>query len=104
MKYKVYYDKIADETERRAKAIADIKGYLGVDRFKAIAKIVHKEQAMTRMNFYPMLIMLAGIEGYPAKVWADELGLPPELELVVNNSAKTDNKSPEIACNAPPLG
>lgn len=102
--YNIDYDKIADETEKRAKAMKDIKEYLGIAQFKKIVKAVHKEQAMTRKNFLIQLSMFVGIEGYPATVWADELGLPPDLELVVNNSAKTDNNSAEIACNAPPLG
>lgn len=81
MHYTIDYSKITDPAEKQAKAIKDIKEYLGAARFKKICKIVHAEQAMTREMFIGSLSMFVGIDHYPAEAWADELGLvatPPD--------------------------
>lgn len=60
--------------ERQQKAISDIVDYLGQDKMDKINEELRKNP-VTRKNFIFQLAMFVGIEGYPAEVWADHLGL-----------------------------
>lgn len=93
--YKIDYSKIEDPVAKQAKAIQDIKDYLGIPRFMKICKIIHAEQTITRNHFIMSLSMLVGIEGYPAEAWADELGL-------AKTSPEAGPSSVESACKAAP--
>lgn len=87
---------------KQAKAIEDIKSYLGVPLFKKIAKAVHADQTLTRKCFIFQLSMFVGIEGYPANAWADELGLVQATEPVVTKSREIRTGLAESGCNTPP--
>lgn len=75
MHYTIDYSKITDPVEKQAKAIYDIKNYLGVPKFKQVCRLVHGDQTVTREGFIMSLAIFVGIEGYPAEAWADKLGL-----------------------------
>lgn len=76
MHYNIDYTKeYPNEAQRKAAAMNDIKDYLGVTRYKKIVKAVVADQKITRKSFIFQLSMFVGIEGYPAEVFADELGL-----------------------------
>ena len=78
MHQEINYSKIADEAVRRAKALNDIKAYLGEDTFNNVnngAKHDRDNGGLSRKFFIASLEMMAGIEGYPAEVWADDLKL-----------------------------
>lgn len=89
------YSKITDPAEKQAKAIQDIKDYLGVKKFKHVCKLVHADQTATRTMFVRSLSIFVGIEGYPAEAWADELGL-------AKTSPEVGPSSAETACNGAP--
>lgn len=97
MHYTIDYSKIENPVAKQAKAIKDIKDYIGVKRFKQICAAIHGDQSLTREWFIESLAMLVGIEGYPAEAWADELGL-------VKASAETRTDLVESACKAAPEG
>ena len=99
-----YSTKYPDEVERKAAALKDVKNYLGAAKFKGIAKAVHLDKTVTRKSFLFQLSMFVGIEGYPAQVWADELGLEPEATQVVKTSPDAGPTGAESACNSQPEG
>lgn len=73
------YSQIPDETERKAKALADLKEWLGEERYNKTSQIVRERiaagQPMRRSQFLLTVSFIAGAEGYPVECWADELGL-----------------------------
>ena len=75
------YNVIADETKRKAKAISDIKDWIGPKKFVQITRDVKRCQPpMTGFQF-AMMCELGGIQGYPVRVWAEQVGLTlPEAE------------------------
>lgn len=67
------YSKIANFEERKKKAFADIKEYLGEDKFNEqneLAVAMADAGRITRQYFINALAV-GGITGYPAKVWAN---------------------------------
>lgn len=85
MHYNINYSKLPP-AEAHAKALADIKDYLGACKFKAICKIVHGDQTINRESFIMSLSMFMGIEGFPAQAFADELGLVVKSTETAPNS------------------
>jgi hypothetical protein len=86
----------------RVRAMRDVKNYLGTSKFKEICAAVHAEQGLTRKSFIMNLGMFAGIAGFPAEVFADELGLVEQPAPVVNVSAEIRTGLAESGCNTPP--
>lgn len=72
----VDYSRLPDG-ERQQKATNDLIAYLGLEKYQAISKDV-RSQPISRQSFINQLDMFAGISGYPAEVWADDLGLKKE--------------------------
>lgn len=86
--YNIDYTKYEGH-EKQQMAMQDIKSYMGTKAFDKANKVLKAEAAAGRLTRESMKIQLSlfvGIEGYPAEAWANELGLPAELHLVVNNS------------------
>ena len=65
--YDIDYSKLSG-VKRHAKAIQDIKDYIGKDRFKHLTKILVKENLQT-LDEYKMALSFAGIHGYPCEAW-----------------------------------
>jgi hypothetical protein len=84
MKYEINYTKIDNEGEKRAKAVKDIKNYLGTKTFNKIKKILLDCYA-GRPTEKQLAIDLwfVGIEGYPVQALAETLWpAAPKLEIV----------------------
>lgn len=69
--YNIDYSTIDNNAEKEAKAIQDIKDYVGVDKFnKAHASLVELRQAeklsLEKLEF---MLMLPGISGFPCVAW-----------------------------------
>lgn len=82
MHYTVDYG-LLEGVAKQQKAIQDIKDYLGTRKYNEISREVrpHAEAGrMGRLQFTAQVEMFAGISGYPAEAWADELKLPPYTE------------------------
>lgn len=77
MHYEIDYSKLPDG-ERQKKATDDIIAYLGLAKYRQISKLVREDAHMTRKMFIDSLSIMAGIQGYPAEVWADDLNLKKE--------------------------
>jgi len=69
MKYEIKYE--GTEVEKRAKALADCREWLGEDRYTAISEEYKKAGEMTLETgmFY---LEFAGIAGYAARVFVEE--------------------------------
>lgn len=80
----VDYSKYTDPLKKRNAALADIKEYLGEDRYESISNDI-RQVSVTRRSFVMTLAMFAGIEGYGAEAWADELNLPPYTPADLEN-------------------
>lgn len=66
MHYTVNYEGL-DPIAKHNKAIADIKEYLGEDRFETLT-----EQFKNRspsFEQFELMVSFAGVQGYPAKAW-----------------------------------
>lgn len=86
MHYEIDYSKLPPE-RAHAKALADIKDYIGIPRFKKICQAVHREQGLSREGFLMGLSIITGIEGFPAQAWADELGLVSKVVTISTQTA-----------------
>ena len=76
MPREIYYNN-PDAEANAAKAMEDIKSYLG-EQFEVTEKLLKDDIALgglTRGGLLFSLEMFLGIEGYPAEVWADLLGV-----------------------------
>lgn len=80
MHTKFDYDKISDPEKRKAKALADVRDWIGKKKYATVMRDVKRcNPAMTYSQFQ-LMCSFAGIEGYPVKVWAEECGLVPEQD------------------------
>lgn len=61
------------EQEKRSRAIADLKSYLGEDKYKHLVDIASKMPPYTKLRFEIECSMFLGIEGYPVEVFYDEI-------------------------------
>ena len=69
--YDVDYTSLEGEA-KKAKAIADIKFYLGEEKFNSVTQAGKKDLLLGRLTkeqFAWMCRILAGIDGYPITVW-----------------------------------
>lgn len=82
MHYNIDYTEIKDPAVKQAKAIQDIKDWMGEAKFKQVHDSLLLDIAEghppTREFFIKSLAMFAGIEGYPAEAWCDLAGLPSD--------------------------
>lgn len=69
--YTVSYADLEPEA-KQAKALADIKDYVGEVRFESITKLF-LEQPMVTLEQFHLMVSFAGVQGYPAQVWFNEI-------------------------------
>lgn len=78
MHYYIDYRSLSD-TDAKAKAISDIKDWLGEERYLAITKGCREaidengQPEVLTFRQWRMAMFLSGIEGYPLKVWYNEI-------------------------------
>lgn len=70
--YTTDYSKIPEQ-EKAAKALKDIRAYLGDERFEQVEGIFRKEGPIDIRSFAFNCSMFLGIEGYPVTVWHESL-------------------------------
>jgi len=75
--YRVYSHEM-----KRAKAMKDIKDWLGLERFRKIDKAYRALRQPSRHAF-ALQISFAGISGFPVHVWYEELWKPPQHDMHV---------------------
>lgn len=96
MSHTIDYSSITNEEEKKAKAMEDIKFYLG-DRFEKMEGILKKAVASKEITDKKYMIncleFFMGIQGYPARVWVDAIAPNlPEEPLVASTP------DPETIC------
>jgi len=79
--YNVNYDGLAWDA-KRAKALKDIKDWLGAKRYREATLAFRAIQPPTRHGF-ALQVSLAGISGFPVNVWYEELWNPTQHDLHV---------------------
>lgn len=71
MAYEIKYE--GDEVTKRAAAIADIKSWLGEDKFNELDSLLRQLPEPMSFRKFSMMFMLSGISGYPLRVWRDDV-------------------------------
>lgn len=69
--YNVNYAGLTD-VEKSAKALQDIKDYLGEDKFESTTEIM-RNGMIPYEQFTMAMMFMAGIEGYPVKAWYEHV-------------------------------
>lgn len=64
--YTISYEGL-DPIEKHNKAIADIKEYVGEDRFKDLT--ARFKEMSPSLEQFELMVSFAGVQGYPAKAW-----------------------------------
>ena len=70
----INYNVIADVTKKEAKAIADVKNWIGHKKFVSIGRDVKRCVPAMSWNQFEIMCELGGIKGYPVSVWWESLG------------------------------
>ena len=78
MGYTIKYDRL-NEDEAQAKAIKDVKDWLGTKQFNKVAKILANDHGRSSRFLITLGLSMQGIEGYPAEVMADKYWSPQML-------------------------
>jgi len=78
MGYTIKYDRL-NEDEAQAKAIKDVKDWLGTKQFNKVAKILASDHGRSSRFMITLGLSMQGIEGYPAEVMADKYWSPQML-------------------------
>lgn len=76
----VDYRLILDETKKKAKAISDIKNWLGPRKFTAQTRLVKRCVPAMTLEQFVIMCDLGGIRGYPVFVWAEQCGIDTSVE------------------------
>lgn len=69
--YTMSYAGLTDEV-KSAKALQDIKDYLGEDKFEEVSKIMRNEM-IPYEQFVTAMAIMVGIQGYPVKAWYEHV-------------------------------
>jgi len=69
MHYDIDYSTLSEE-EKKKKAIEDIIEYMGEERFNTLTKSLKDHPSLT-LDKFSMYVHIAGVQGYPVKVWYD---------------------------------
>lgn len=69
--YTMSYAGLTDEV-KSAKALQDIKDYLGEDKFEEVSETMRNEMIPYEQFVMAMSIM-AGIQGYPVQAWYEHV-------------------------------
>lgn len=78
MGYTIKYD-TTDRSKAEAKALADVKQWLGTKQFNKVAKILASDHGNTSRFLVGLALSMQGIEGYPAEVMIDKYWTPQRL-------------------------
>jgi hypothetical protein len=78
MGYEIRYDR-SNEAEAQAKALKDIKQWLGVKQYNKVAKILADDHGRSTRFMITLGLSMQGIQGYPAEVMADTYWSPQML-------------------------
>ena len=79
MGYEIRYD-TTDRSKAEAKAIKDVKDWLGAKQFNKVAKILANDHGRSSRFIITLGLSMQGIEGYPAEVMADKYW-SPQMQL-----------------------
>lgn len=69
--YTMSYAGLTD-VEKSAKALQDIKDYLGEDKFESTTEIMRNEM-IPYEQFVMAMSVMAGIQGYPVQAWYEHV-------------------------------
>lgn len=69
--YDIDYSDMTPQT-KHLKAIADIKDYMGEDRYHKITQAIRADGPMS-VDKLRIIVSLAGVQGYPVRAWHDEI-------------------------------
>jgi len=72
--YTIDYSKLEGQSKIDT-AIADIKSFLGIKKFKEVTGLVKECKPPMTGEHFEMMVSFAGIQGYPAQAWAEHCGL-----------------------------
>jgi hypothetical protein len=75
MGYEIKYD-TTDRSKAEAKALKDIKQWLGTKQFNKVAKILANDHGRATRFMIILGLSMQGIQGYPAEVMADTYWSP----------------------------
>jgi len=79
MGYEIRYD-LSNEAAAEAKALKDIKQWLGTKQFNKVAKILANDHGRSSRFMITLGLSMQGIQGYPAEVMADKYW-SPQMQL-----------------------
>jgi hypothetical protein len=79
MGYEIQYDR-SNEAEAEAKALKDIKKWLGTKQYNKVAKILANDHGRATRFMIILGLSMQGIQGYPAEVMADKYW-SPQMQL-----------------------
>jgi hypothetical protein len=71
-----------NEASRKAKALRDIKEWLGAKRYAKITAEFRAMKQPSRAGFH-LQVSFAGVSGYPVHVWYEELWNPTQHDMHV---------------------
>lgn len=77
MGYEVRY---ATDEAGRKQAIADIKDWLGEDKFSELDGLLRQLPEPMSFRKMSMMFMLSGISGFPLQAWRDDIWGPEEIQ------------------------
>ena len=66
------------EEEKKAKAIADLKDWLGKEKFESQTELVKASFPPLDWFQFSLMCDIGGIQGYPVRVWAELCGIKVE--------------------------
>ena len=69
------YNIITDESKRKAKAISDIKDWVGPRKFVKITRDVKRCVPPMSADQFALMCDIGGIQGYPVRIWAEQCGI-----------------------------
>lgn len=71
------YSGISDQTEKDAKAIEDIKNWLGKKKFDEFELLIHRTKQARKVPFSELQLAcgIGGVQGFPVYAWARRLGV-----------------------------
>jgi chromate transport protein ChrA len=78
MSYEIKYDR-KDEAAAQAKAIADVRKWLGTKQFNKVVNILANDHGRATRFMIILGLSMQGIQGYPAEVMADTYWSPQML-------------------------
>lgn len=72
MHYTISYENLSP-LEKHAKAIRDIKDYMGEERYNHLSKLFKTDYPNITVEQFQVMVDFAGIRGYPALAWYNQI-------------------------------